>query len=302
MILEKILQDIRSPRVKKVIADTDTFNEMDDQYALAYAIASEKIDVLSINAAPFHNERSSGFEDGMEKSYLEILRVLEKIGKTGRYPVFKGSRTRISDNTGVSPSDSPAARNIIKTALSLNETLYILATGAITNVVSAVLIEPSIKDRICVIWLGGHCLDHHDLREFNLMQDYIAGQLLLDLDIPLVMLPACDHGTKALEVSYGDLKMIKGNTPSAVFFRETLPGEFKLEVYKDGWRRIIWDIAAPAVLSVPDAFDFSVIPAPVFGDDFKYSFDETRRKIIYMNKLDKETVIKDAFTCISRLT
>ena len=34
--VEEILSDIRSDRTKKVILDTDTFNEIDDQYALAY--------------------------------------------------------------------------------------------------------------------------------------------------------------------------------------------------------------------------------------------------------------------------
>ena len=59
MTPEQILADIRTDRVKKVIVDTDTFNEMDDQYAVAYAVASPKMDVLAINAAPFHNGRST---------------------------------------------------------------------------------------------------------------------------------------------------------------------------------------------------------------------------------------------------
>ena len=112
MTPEKILEDIYSKRVKKVIVDSDTYNEMDDQYAIAYAIASDKMEVLALNAAPFHNDRSRDFGDGMEKSYEEILRVLEHIGKTGQYPVFKGSRTRISDDPELRPVDSPAARNI----------------------------------------------------------------------------------------------------------------------------------------------------------------------------------------------
>ena len=115
------------------------------------------------------------------------------------------------------------------------------------------------------------------------------------LNVPLILLPACDHGTKALEVDLKDLQRIKGNSPAAVFFRETLPKEFNADMYKENWKRIIWDIAAPAVLSVPFAFDFSFIPAPVFGDDCKYAFDRTRRKIIYMEKLNRETVVNDAF-------
>ena len=76
MTLEQILDDLKSPRIKQVIMDSDTYNEMDDQYAIAYALGSEKIDVISINAAPFENDRSESFADGMEKSYREIDRVL----------------------------------------------------------------------------------------------------------------------------------------------------------------------------------------------------------------------------------
>lgn len=301
MTPEKILSDIRSDRVKKVIVDSDTYNEMDDQYAIAYAIASDKMEVLALNAAPFHNSRSDGFEDGMEKSYDEILRVLEHIGKTGQYPVFKGSRTRINDDPEFGPVDSPAARNIIKVAHELDEPLYVLATGAITNVTSAVLMDPSIREKICVVWLGGHCIDYHDLYEFNLDQDYAAGQLMLNLDVPLVMLPACDHGTRAIEVRLPDMQGIKGDSPAAVFFRETLPEEFNGDYYENGWERVIWDIAAPGVISVPEAFEFSVIPAPVFQDNRTYGFDRTRRKIVYMDKVDRDLILKDTFGLLSTL-
>ncbi len=301
MTPEKILEDIYSKRVKKVIVDSDTYNEMDDQYAIAYAIASDKMEVLALNAAPFHNDRSRDFGDGMEKSYEEILRVLEHIGKTGQYPVFKGSRTRINDDPELRPVDSPAARNIIKLAHETDEIIYILALGAITNVVSAAMIDPSICDRICVVWLGGHCFDFRDLGEFNLAQDYAAGQLLLNLDVPLIMLPACDHGTKVLQVRLPDMQEIKGDSPAAVFFRETLPEEFNGDYYENGWERVIWDIAAPGAVAVPEGYSFSVIPAPVFGDNWQYAFDRTRRKIIFMEKVDRDTVVHDAFACLSSL-
>ncbi len=54
-----ILADIASPRVKKVVVDSDTYNEMDDQYAVAYAIGSPRMEVLALHAAPFRNARST---------------------------------------------------------------------------------------------------------------------------------------------------------------------------------------------------------------------------------------------------
>lgn len=304
MTLEQILADLKTDKVKKVIIDSDTYNEMDDQFAIAYALACDKIDLLAIHAAPFYNKRSESYADGMEKSYEEIMRVLDVTGKTGVCPVFKGSTQRISDTPDFGPVDSPAARNLIDTAMSSDEIIYVLAIGAITNVASAIMMEPAIKDKICVVWLGGNCLEHPDLYEFNLENDFRAGQILLNSGVNLILLPAmgeADHGTKALVTRRDGLMQIKGDSRACVFFRETLPEEFNGDYYEDGWKRIIWDIAAPAVINVNDAFDFSIIPAPVFGDDYTYAFDATRHKIIYMEKLNPERVFADTYAGISKL-
>ncbi|MFW6035536.1 MAG: hypothetical protein ACOCRZ_04705 [Halothermotrichaceae bacterium] len=65
------LKKLKHPEKKvRMVLDTDTYNEVDDQFALAYALKSpEAMQVEAIYAAPFHNNRSSGPEDGMEKSY-----------------------------------------------------------------------------------------------------------------------------------------------------------------------------------------------------------------------------------------
>ena len=301
MTLEKILEDLKTPRVKKVIVDSDTYNEMDDQYAIAYAIGSDKMDVIALNAAPFKNDRSASFEDGMEKSYDEILRVLDHIEKVGQYPAYKGSRTRIEDDPEHGPVDSPAARVIIEAAHKYDEIVYVLTTGACTNVSSAIMIDPSIKENICVIWLGGHCLDFRDLGEFNLAQDYAAGQILINSGVPLILLPACDHGTSALVTRLPDMQGIKGDSKACVFFRETLPEEFNGDYYENGWERVIWDIAAPGVIAVPHGYQLSIITAPIFGDNYQYAYDKTRHKIIYMDKVDRDIVLADTFAAIGTL-
>ena len=63
------------------VLDTDTFNEIDDQFALSYLIrATERIRVRGLYAAPFFNEKSVSPKDGMEKSYDEILTLLTLLG------------------------------------------------------------------------------------------------------------------------------------------------------------------------------------------------------------------------------
>jgi len=57
-----------SPQDKKIriVLDTDTYNEVDDQFVLAYALKPpERIQVEAVYTAPFYNNRSSSPGDGM---------------------------------------------------------------------------------------------------------------------------------------------------------------------------------------------------------------------------------------------
>ena len=161
-----------------VVLDTDTYNEIDDQYALAYLIRSEeRMNLKAIYAAPFFNEKSTGPEDGMEKSFQEIHNILNLMGRAEPTAnVYRGSRNYLpsEDTPVVSESASHLA------SLAMNYTpqrpLYVIAIGAITNVASAILMNPQITDRIVLIWLGGNAHHWPDNQEFNLMQDVAAAR------------------------------------------------------------------------------------------------------------------------------
>ena len=68
------MKNLQVPKGKiDVVLDTDTYNEIDDQFALVYLLRSpEKLNLKAIYAAPYFNDRSTSPEDGMEKSYEEI--------------------------------------------------------------------------------------------------------------------------------------------------------------------------------------------------------------------------------------
>ena len=188
---DELVRRLEPPKGRvKMVLDTDTYNEVDDQFALAYSLLSpEKLDVLAVYAAPYFNDRSSGPEDGMEKSYAEIVRLLGKMGRTSEGFVFKGSRGYLPD--GETPVESEAARDLVKKAMAMpeGELLYVVAIGAITNVASAILMEPEIVKKICVVWLGGHPLSASTAREFNLMQDVPAARVVLDCGVPFTLVP-----------------------------------------------------------------------------------------------------------------
>ena len=315
MTLEQILDDIKSPRVKKCILASDMYNEMDDQYAFAHCLGCDKIDLLSVNATPFYNGRSVDFETGMVDSYNEILRLYDICGvDANKIPAYEGSRRRFSADDNFAPIDSPAARNIIKTVKESDEIIYVLVTGSCINVVSACLIDPSIKSNMCVLWIGGHELDYKDCWEFNLSQDYAAGQLLLNCAVPLVMIPVGGWpeslgGTKRLFITLDDIhNSIKGDGKVQKFYREEFPDSYiynpekpDVAAWNEEHSRILYDVAAPAVISVPEAFTFKIVPTPSFGDNHFYGFDKTRHKMIYVHTIDPKVVLADTFKSIENI-
>ena len=83
MTKEQLLKNLKTPNHPvDVLLDTDAYNEIDDQFAIAYMIkSSEKLNVKALYAAPFFNSNSENPADGMEKSYDEILKLLDLMGE-----------------------------------------------------------------------------------------------------------------------------------------------------------------------------------------------------------------------------
>ncbi len=125
------IERLRPPqgRPVRMVLDTDTYNEIDDQFALVYALISPELNVQAVYAAPFHNSRSSGPGDGMQKSYEEILRVLGKLSRDADGFAHKGSTHYLTDVQ--QPEASPAVKDLIARAKqsSPEDPLYVVAVG-----------------------------------------------------------------------------------------------------------------------------------------------------------------------------
>ncbi|MFQ9880863.1 MAG: hypothetical protein ACLRW4_21535 [Ruminococcus sp.] len=59
-----------------------------------------------------------------------------------------------------------------------------MAIGEITNVASAILMDPEIIKKMVVVWLSGQPLYWPHAIEFNLGQDVLASQVILDSGVP----------------------------------------------------------------------------------------------------------------------
>ena len=108
-----------------LVLDTDAYNEIDDQFAISYTLGrGDKINLKALLAAPFFNDRSTGPADGMEKSYQELLRLLQLTGTDT--PALRGSENYLPDEK--TPVESDAARHLAQLAMQYTpgKPLYVL--------------------------------------------------------------------------------------------------------------------------------------------------------------------------------
>jgi purine nucleosidase len=275
-----------------VVVDTDTFNEIDDQFAVVYALLSpEKMNVQAIYAAPYLNNRSESPLDGMQKSYEEIHRLLDKLDWPERDFVYKGSTAFLESYDN--PLKSDAALDLIERAKASEGPLYVLTLGAPTNVASAILLEPAITEKIIVVWLGGKGLNWPMATEFNLMQDPLSSKVLFDSGVPLIQIPT-EPVSSHLQTTIPEMEYYldgKGDI-----------GDYLLEIFKDyntgntfGWSKVIWDISAIAYVINPSWFRTELRSTPILTDQLTYSFDHSRHLYRVALHLSRDRIFSDLF-------
>lgn len=280
----------------RVVLDTDTYNEVDDQFALAHLLLSpDRIQLDAIYAAPFFNNRSTSPADGMERSYEEIHRVLDLVNPPQRPAVFRGSTLWLPDSA--TPVPSEAASDLVTRAMALpvdGDKLHVVAIAAATNIASALLIEPRIASRIVVVWLGGHAPTWAHTDEFNLKQDIHAARILLDHNVPLVLVPCnpvCSHViTTVAELE----KHLEPHSQLGAYLTQIVRHYGGSSA---GWSKVIWDIAATGYLIDPTWVTTVEAPSPVLLDNLTWMTPTPpeRRTILIAQEVHRDGILTDFF-------
>jgi inosine-uridine nucleoside N-ribohydrolase len=210
---ERLADPPAPPQRVRVVIDTDAANEIDDQFALAWALGEpDRLRVEAVYAAPFsfaHRRAALGARTlrdprpfdppgvGMQRSLEEIERVFGHCGVSSAGRIFAGATDYL--RSADTPLDCAAARDLIARARATpaDERLYVLALGCVTNIASALLLDPAIAERIVVVWTSGYPSHApHPNHSLNLEQDLHATRHLLDCGVPLVYLPGFHVGAQ----------------------------------------------------------------------------------------------------------
>lgn len=289
---KEIYEFITSLKNKKinVILDTDTYNECDDQFALAYLLKNQDIfNIEAITVAPYsHKEYNESIAEGQEKSYNEILKICKWLNFKTANKVFMGSNDYIVNGYN---EENDAVNKIIEISLK-NDKTYIMAIGAITNVALAIKKEPRILEKIEVIWLGGHSLLQDNNLEFNFKQDIAAVRVVFESKAKLTIIP-CKNVASNLRTSIYELNhYLKDKSELCNYLIDRF--------YNDGYhgiqeRRVIWDISVVAYMINKKWFTSQNISLPNINDNTSYELTNDNHKITMINYIDVDKVYNDLF-------
>lgn len=307
MTNEQYLKNLEVPcDVVDAILDTDAFNEIDDQYAISQMmLRTDRINLKAILAAPFLNPHSSSPKDGMEKSYDEILKLLSLLGRDDfKDKVYKGSETFLTSEK--TPVISDAAKYIVDLAkqYSPEKPLYVVAIAAITNIASALLLDPSIAENIVIVWLGGHSREFTHTKEFNLWQDVAAARIVMGCGAPFIQLP-CNGTVSAFTISKPELEYwLLNKTQISNYLAENTINEADNHCKLKGkpWTRPIWDVTASSwLLNNNDRFMLSrIVKVRLPEYNGNYSEEECEHYMRYIYHIKRDALMEDLINTLTK--
>jgi len=280
----------------EVVIDTDATNEVDDQLAIVWALLRpERVDVRALHACPYSfgrqlleepafltdvdradvaamgvradTIRSVTAEEGMLLAAEECRRMTALVGVD--VPVVDGARQMMPDPE--TPVRSDAVDSLIALAHEDREgPLHVLGIGAATNLASAVLVDPSIRERVVVVWTSAYpSFWPHPNTSFNMAQDLHASRVLLESGVPLVYLPGYYVG-EHLRISLPELEAhVKGTGPVGDALHELCLTNRHITT-TPGSSKIMWDLVNVAWVVEPSWLSTHVVPTPSLSEDLRW--------------------------------
>ena len=302
------------PKAKRlrVIVDTDCKNEADDQYALTHHLMTPRFDIRAINATHFEVRNHDG--TSRDQSYEEIMKILRLTGNEGKYRVLKGSQYPLKYDEAeratakvsheaflpkVEWFENEASRFIVEEALREDPLpLYVVCLGGLTNVATALLMEPKIADRFTCIWIGGGTYPTGS-QEFNLLQDIPAANIVFGSRLNLWQVPNSTYGLMKISLAELQVKVRPHGEIGRYLFDQLV------ELNDDYGESLSWpagemwclgDQPTVTLLLMADQFmEYDVIPAPLFSRDMFYVPCPTNRAIRVYKTVDPRFTFEDFF-------
>lgn len=269
------------PGQLKVIIDTDAANEIDDVYALSLALGSpDRLHIEGIIAAHYGE---SGGVSGIDKSYSEIQRALEKAGMKGRIPVMRGSNPLMYRDQKI---QSKGVDFIIHQArlATPQKPLWLILLGPATDAAAALLKAPDIIDRLVIFW-HGRTEWPVECWNFNAYNDILAARLLFELPSRFILF---DTGTYLRMDPAESARKIGTLGPLGAYLQMIRHRKPEYMSPKKGF----FDLGDIAALVDPSVVRWERTDAPDVLQDLRYDFTRNNGEIVRIYYVERKPTFK----------
>jgi purine nucleosidase len=284
-------------RRARVIVNTDAKNEADDQFAIVHALLTPSFDIRGVIPAHFGDRRSAF---SMAESRAEVDLLLGLMNWQGHLVVANGAPTALPDDT--TPIPSPGAELIVDEAMRADpRPLYVAFYGPLTDMASALLMEPRLAERnLRVVWIGGGPWPAGG-REFNLSNDITAANVVFRSALEVWQIPSPVY--RRMAVSYAELadKVAPCGRIGAYLVEQLRAWNAQ---HRSGPMeyRSLGDSPAVGVMMYPDCGHWEMRPAPEFTAEMHYVHTGRHRPIRVYESVDARFILEDFFAKLRRFS
>lgn len=288
---------------QKVVMVCDTMNEIDDQFAIAYALGSPKLEVLAVISS--HNTLVHG-HDSVNLYRDEAQRVLDLCHRSD-IPCLQGSPRPMEGMGEIIPS---AGLNFMVNLAEQGVMFSILGTGPATDLAAFRLGYPELSKNIPIIWAGSfpdkETWQKYKYGELNARADIASWRVLYKQNENLVLLPGWPGVVKVAVENRIFLPELRSKNKAILnFLAEILEnwghGRIKMDMDSSRPTKVLWDIVNVAYLTVPEAVKINLLPIPEIDAAGSMYWDRPIGKIPVCIDVDAEAIMMDFWRAMERL-
>jgi purine nucleosidase len=293
----------------RVMVVNDIAGDPDGLFATAHAFLSPSAEVRG-----FVGSGATGPGESAAQS-AELAREIARMMKlTGKFGIHEGSAGKLKD--AATPDPSPGAQAIVAEAMREDSKLplYVTVGGGLTEVASALMLEPRIASRMKLVWIGGHPPAGGKSPEYNFGVDpFAARHLFNQTEVPIWQVPSDVYGSCMVSTSELQTHVAPHGEIGEWLYRKFAEGPAMLRQVKlntgETWTMgdnplvLLTALTAwipsqrppPLVFENTGSSRFDDVIAPLLGPDGNYTPRETGRRIRVYRSVDTRLMFGDFF-------
>ena len=265
-----------APTRTPVILDTDIGGDIDDAWALAYVMASERLDLVAVTVS-----------DGDTPARARLASKLLSVAGRTEIPVAVGRETPVPPDriefqlqwaenfTAKGPMETSAAELIVAEARKRPGELVLIAVGPLQNVADALRREPRLPKLVKRLVLMNGCVYGSKwglVAEWNVTQAIADARLVYAAGFPVTIVPL-DSTTKVVLKQEERERLLKRPTPLTT----ALEALYRLWLEKPTQQMTLHDQLAVVEAELPGEYFGSLPTVPLVVDDKGFTREDKER-------------------------